>query len=157
MMKQAAKTAFAAMFALWAAGPAMAGPDRLSFLIGSEHIGATRPFEEVNPGVFLTWTNALWRERLDLTAGVFRNSYGDGSLAVTTAYPLVRTEDWGVELFAGAAWYPDNGQQFSHAIDDIVPLAGVQGRYRNVFVQAIPSGGNSVDAVISFGLTFGLE
>ncbi len=156
-MKRATRSACAALIAASLAGPATAGPDRLSFLIGSEHIGATRPFEEVNPGVFVTWTNLLWRGNLDLTAGAFRNSYGDGSLAVTTAYPFVRTENWGLEVFGGLAWYPGNGNQFSHSAGDVVPLAGLQARYRNVFVQAIPSGGNSVDAVMSFGLTFALD
>lgn len=150
-------TAAAVLMSVGIGLPAAAGPDRLSFLIGSEHIGATQPFEEINPGVFLTWTNALWKQNLDITAGAFRNSYGDGSLAVTTAYPFVRTEHWGFEMFGGLAWYPGNGDQFAHSAGDIVPLIGLQARYRNVFVQAIPSGGKTVDAVMSFGLTFALD
>ena len=31
------------------------GPDRLSFLLGSRHLGATEHFEEFNPGVFADW------------------------------------------------------------------------------------------------------
>lgn len=157
LTKSARALACAALFASPGAGPAAAGPDRLSFLLGSYHVGATQSFEEFNPGAFLTWTNLMWRGALDLTVGAYRNSYGDGSLAVTTAYPFVRTEKWGLELFGGLAWYPGNGDQFSYSAGDVVPLAGLQARYRNVFVQAIPSGGSSVDAVLSFGLTFALE
>ena len=40
---------------------------------------------------------------------------------------------------------------------DAVPLAGVQTRYRNAFVQLIPAGGQSLDALVTFGLTFGLD
>lgn len=134
-----------------------AGPDQVSILLGSHHVGATRPFEEFNPGLFLTWTEAAFGERVDLSVGAFRNSYGDGSVAVSGAYPLWRTETWGLDLFAGLAWYPGNGGQFSHAIGDIVPLGGAQVRYRNLFMQALPSGGNSVDATLSFGLTFSLD
>ncbi len=136
---------------------AQAGPDRVSILLGSHHVGATRDFEEFNPGIILVWDELVWRGRLDLAAGAYRNSYGDGSLALSLAYPFVRTEDWGLDLFGGVSWYPGNGDQFSHAIGDAVPIAGLQARYRNVFVQAIPAGGQSADAVLSFGLTFSME
>ncbi|SDD78099.1 hypothetical protein [Ruegeria marina] len=140
-----------------ALGHAEAGPDQVSVLLGSHHIGATRSFEEFNPGLFLTWTEAAVSHRVDLSVGAFRNSYGDASLALSGAYPLYRTETWGFDLFAGLAWYPGNGDQFSHAIDDMVPLAGAQMRYRNLFMQALPAGGNSVDATLTFGLTFQLD
>lgn len=139
------------------AGHAYAGPDRISILVGSEHVNATRDFEEVNPGVFLHWTESLFRNRVDLSFGAFRNSYGDGSLAVATAYPIIRKEIWSFDVFTALAWYPGNGDEFSHAIGDIVPIAGLQARYRNVFMQAIPSGGQSVDATLTFGLTFPLK
>lgn len=139
------------------AGTAHAGPDRISILLGSEHINATRSFEEFNPGIFLHWTESLFRNRVDLSFGAFRNSYGDGSLAVSTAYPIVRNETWSLDVFTALAWYPGNGDQFGHAIGDIVPIAGLQGRYKNIFVQAIPAGGESVDATLTFGLTFGLK
>ncbi len=136
------------------APPAHAGPDRVSILLGSHHVNASRDFEEVNPGVFLHWTNLLFKGRADLSFGAFRNSYGDGSLAVSTAFPIVRKDAWSFDLFTALAWYPGNGQEFSHAIDDFVPIAGVQARYKNVFMQAIPSGGQAVDATLTFGLTF---
>lgn len=136
---------------------AEAGPDQVSILLGSYHVGATRDFEEFNPGVILTWKELLWQNRLDVGFGIFRNSYGDASVVATTALPLVRNRNWGLDLFAALATYPGEGDQFSHSIGDVVPIAGLQARYRNVFVQAIPSGGNSVDATLTYGLTFALE
>jgi hypothetical protein len=134
---------------------AHAGPDRVAIMLGSEHIGADG-FEEVNPGVFLTWTEAAFQGRADITLGGFRNSYGDGSLAVSLAVPLVREQFWGIDAFSALAWYPGNGDRFEYALGDIVPIIGLQGRLGPTFVQFIPGGGNSIDATISFGLTFGL-
>lgn len=136
---------------------AQAGPDRISVLLGSNHVGATRSFEEVNPGIFLTWTEALFAGRADISVGAFRNSYGGGSVAAVTAFPIIRKKDWGIDLFGGLAWYPGEGQNFSTSAGDIIPLAGIQGRLGPTFVQVIPAGGNAVDATISFGLTFPLN
>ncbi|NDW47548.1 hypothetical protein [Ruegeria sp. PrR005] len=156
-MRKVVKNAIFSTAFVVSASAATAGPDQVSILLGSHHVGATRSFEEFNPGLFLTWTEVAIGQRVDLTVGAFRNSYGDGSLAVSGAYPLYRTEVWGFDLFAGLAWYPGNGDQFGHAIDDMVPLAGAQMRYRNLFMQALPAGGNSVDATLTFGLTFSLD
>ncbi|GAB5438461.1 hypothetical protein [Falsiruegeria mediterranea] len=134
-----------------------AGPDQVSILLGSHHVGATRNFEEFNPGVILTWKEVLWQNRLDVGVGVFRNSYGDASVVATTAFPLVRNQNWGLDLFAALATYPGEGDQFTYSIGDVVPIAGLQARYGNVFVQAIPSGGSSVDATLTYGLTFALD
>ncbi|WP_133057635.1 hypothetical protein [Falsiruegeria litorea] len=153
-MKQAI---WAATLVVSGASAADAGPDQISILLGSHHIGATRDFEEFNPGVIVTWKELLWNNRLDVGVGVFRNSYGDASAVVTTAFPLVRNKNWGLDVFAALATYPGEGDQFSHSIGDVVPIAGLQARYRNVFVQAIPSGGSSVDATLTYGLTFALE
>lgn len=139
------------------AGAARSGPDRVSILLGSEHLGATRAFEEVNPGLVLTWSNVLLDDRIDIGLGAFRNSYGDGSAVVTSALPLWRRETWSVDLFGALAWYPGNGDRFTHAMGDVVLIGGAQARYRNLFVQAIPAGGSGADAVVSFGLTFALD
>lgn len=156
-MAKAWKLVLAGLTAILSNAQAEAGPDRLSVLLGSEHIGATRDFEEFNPGLFLIWTNALWGDRLDYGFGAFRNSYGDGSAALLTAYPFVRTKNWGLEVFGALAWYPNNGDQFSHAIDDIVPVAGLQARYRFLFMQVLPAGGQGVDATVTYGLSLPLN
>lgn len=138
------------------AAPAHAGPDRLSFLLGSRHIDAASAFQEVNPGVFLTWEDAAMNGSLDLTAGVFLNSYDRGAAALTLAFPVWEREDWQVDVFAGLAWYPEDGRRFRVSAGDIVPLAGLQARWRNLFVQAIPQDGVEADLVLSFGVTFAL-
>jgi hypothetical protein len=135
---------------------AVADPDSLAVLLGSHHVSDAE-FEEVNPGLFVMWEGVAVRGRVDLGFGGFRNSYDGFSLAVNAAYPLYRTEDWGVDLFAALAWYPGDGDRFVHAIGDIVPIGGLQVRYRNVFVQAIPSGGKTVDAIFTYGLVFALN
>lgn len=132
-----------------------AGPDSLAVLFGSHHVGGSG-FEEVNPGLFVTWEEVALGGRVDLGTGAFRNSYGGFSLSVNGTYPLIRSPDWGVDLFAALAWYPGDGDQFAHALGDLVPIAGLQARYRNVFVQAIPSGGDRVDATLTYGLVFAL-
>ena len=129
----------------------MAGPDRVSILLGSEHVGATANFKEVNPGVFLTWEG-----RFDWTVGVFRNSYGRGALAGTVAMPLYEEGRFSLDAFLGAAYYPEDGRNFKVHVGDVIPIGGLQARYGNVFMQVLPMDGSVADAVVSFGLTFGL-
>lgn len=135
---------------------AAAGPDSVAVLIGSHHVGGSG-FEEFNPGLFLNWHGAAFGGRVDLGVGAFRNSYDAFSLAVTGSYPLYRTPDWGLDLFAALAWYPGDGDRFAHSLGDLVPIAGVQLRYQNVFLQAIPSGGDTVDATLTYGFVWDLK
>ena len=130
---------------------ATAGPDRVSVLLGSRHFGATTAFQEINPGVFLTW-----ERKLDWTVGVFRNSYGRGAIAGTAALPLIEEGKFSLDAFLGAAYYPKDGRNFAVHIGDIVPIGGLQARYGNMFMQVIPQDGRDASAVVSFGLTFGL-
>ncbi|MFK7871234.1 MAG: hypothetical protein AB8B58_18595 [Roseobacter sp.] len=130
----------------------LAGPDRVSVLLGTQHFGATREFQEVNPGLFLTWEG-----QLDYSVGLFYNSYEDISPIATVA------KDWevapGLELgvFAGLAIYPGEGDQFRLSAGDLVPLIGLQATYGNFFAQFIPADGDSVDSVLAVGLTFELD
>ncbi len=135
-------------FALAAPVSAQAGPDRLSFLLGSHHASPGQDFEEINPGVFLTWDGTL-----DTTVGVFRNSYGRGALAVTAAYPLYEADRFRFSVFAGAAYYPEDGRRFRVHVGDVIPLGGLQAEFGPAFVQVIPSDGREADVVFSFGLT----
>ena len=132
---------------------AAADPDRVSLLVGTEHFGATREFNEFNPGVFLTWEGRA----LEYSVGAFYNSYEDISVMGAVGYDFEIMPEFEVGLFAGLALYPSEGDQFSHSIGDVVPLAGIQTRYRNVFAQLIPADGGSVDSILTFGLTFGLD
>ena len=132
---------------------AQAGPDRISVLLGSNHVNASRSFEEVNPGVFATWENP----RLHWTVGAYRNSYGRASVSATVALPVVRWGEGEASLFAGAALYPKDGRTFAVHSGDVVPIGGVQIRHRKVFMQVIPLDGNLADAVVSVGVTFSLK
>jgi len=144
------------VFALCAAvlaSPARADmtPNRVSMLIGSHHVGGLG-FEERNPGVFVTWE----RSPLDFTVGAYRNSYGRGSVAATVAVPIWSRASAEISLFGGAAYYPKDGRRFAMHAGDLVPIGGLQIRYRNLFLQAIPGNGKHVDAVIGVGMTWAL-
>lgn len=134
------------------AGSASAGPDRLSILLGSEHNGATRNFQEVNPGVFLTW-----ERRFNYSVGVYYNSYEDISPLVSVGYDWEVAPRLDLGVFFAVSVYPGEGDEFRTSIGDVVPFVGLQARYRNFFVQFIPADGDSVDSVFTFGLTFELD
>lgn len=140
-----------AAIAVILSGPAQAGPDRLSLLVGSRHLGADRHFEESNPGLFLTWED---RHGVDLTVGAFRNSFGGTSVAATAAMPVFEHGGAQVSLFGGLAVYPGDGDQFEFHAGDIVPIGGLQARVGNMFLQALPAGGMTV---IAAGVTMPLH
>ena len=90
--------------------PARAEPDRLSVLLGSRHFGAAPGAANgANPGLFLTWE----RDRVDLSAGVYRNSYNKTSVAVFAGYPLIRWDNGAVSAVAGLATYPGDAHKFA--------------------------------------------
>lgn len=132
--------------------PARAGPDRVSFLAASHHFDASIKFTEINPGLFLTWEGP----RADLTAGLYRNSYGRLSLSALAAVPLVRWPGGQLAIFGGVALYPVNGRNFRAHIGDLVPMGGLQIRHKNLFAQLIPSDGRHASAIVAAGLTFAL-
>lgn len=133
-------------------GVAAAGPDRLSVLLGSEHVNASREFQEFNPGIFLTW-----ERQFNYSAGLYYNSYKEVSPLVSVGYDWDIAPNFDVGAFFAVALYPGDGDEFSHAIGDLVPFVGLQARYKNVFVQFIPADGDSLDALFTFGLTFALD
>lgn len=133
------------------ASPALAGPDRISILFGSHHVGG-QGFEEINPGVFLTWE----QHRLDLSVGAYRNSYGRLSVAAVAALPIWSQGETEVSLFGGLAHYPGNGRNFAIHAGDVVAIGGLQLRHENLFVQVLPGGGD-MPVVIAAGITFSLR
>lgn len=145
--------ASAAAVALTLAAPATADtPDRISILLGSKHIGANG-FNEVNPGIFLTWEG----DTVDWTLGAFHNSYGKPSIAGTAYIALTEWEGGEAGAFAGIAYYPEDGRRHKAHIGDLVPIAGLQARHGHTFIQFTPMNGKPVDALLSFGLTFPLN
>lgn len=143
---------FLTLAALFFAAPA-AAQDRVSILLGSRHIGASG-YHETNPGVFLTWED---RGGLDLSMGLYSNSYGRRSMAAVAALPVARWDGGALSLFVGLAHYPQDGRRSRVAVGDVVPLAGVQVRHGPFFAQAIPMDGRPVKALIAFGLTFPVD
>lgn len=131
---------------------ALAGPDRLSILLGSEHFGATEDFNEFNPGLFLTW-----ERNFDYSIGLFYNSYERVSPLVSIGYGWDVAPDVELGVFAALAVYPGDGDRFRFSAGDVVPLFGLQARYKNVFAQFIPADGDTVDSLLTVGLTFELD
>lgn len=128
--------------------------DRISLLLGSQHIGASGQFEEFNPGIFYTWD----KPAVDISLGAYRNSYGRTSLAAVGSIPLASWRDGELAAFAGVAHYPQDGRnQVTHLGADLVPVAGLQVRQGPVFVQFTPMDGKPVDALVAFGVTFEME
>lgn len=125
-------------------------PDRVSFLMGSHHVDTKLDFNQKNPGVFLTWENP----KISYSIGVYDNSFNKTSVAVTVSVPVIRKNDFEASLFAGLALYPEDGRMFAFHVGDVVPIGGLQVRYKNAFVQVIPSDGVMVDAIIAAGVTF---
>lgn len=131
---------------------ALANPDRISFLLGSEHINARRDFQEFNPGVFLTWERDL-----NYSAGLYYNSYEKVSALASVGYEIEVAPKFNISAFFALALYPGDGDEFSVSAGDLVPLVGVQARYKNVFVQFIPADGDALDGLITVGLSFELD
>lgn len=124
-------------------------PDNISLLLGSYHVDAKVQFNEVNPGVFLSWDLNYG----SVSVGVYENSYYKTSVAATYSLPIFTQDDLSLSVFAGVAYYPEDGSYFLVHIGDVVPIGGLQATYKNLFVQVIPSDGVTTDAIVSFGLT----
>lgn len=127
-------------------------PDRVSFLLGSHHVNASRDFQEINPGVILTW-----ERQFNYSIGLYYNSYEEISPLVSVGYDWDIAKDFDIGAFFAVAVYPGDGDEFNHSLGDVVPLVGLQARYKNAFVQFIPADGDSLDALFTFGLTFELD
>ncbi|MFK7881221.1 hypothetical protein [Roseobacter sp.] len=131
----------------------LAGPDRASILLGTEHFNATEDFREFNPGLFLTWEENTF----DYSVGIFQNSYSNVSVLASIGYDVEVATEFEVGAFAALALYPGEGDRFDHSIGDVVPLIGLKARYRNFFAQLIPSDGDTTDGILAVGLTFALD
>lgn len=141
-----------AFAALTLAQPASADPDRISLLLGSKHFGSSG-YNENNPGLFATWE----KENVHLSLGAFHNSFSKPSIAATAYIPMLEWDNGNAGPFVGLAYYPEDGRRHPINIGDVIPLAGLQARQKNLFIQLTPMDGKPVDALISFGLTLNLK
>lgn len=152
MFNQFTKTLAAAATAVAViAAPATA--DRISILLGSEHTGLAGSYEEFNPGVFYTWDDY---EPVDWTVGVFRNSYGNVSVAGYGSVPFAQWDNGEASVIAGVAHYPERANDMPYAVGEFVPMAGVGVIHENLFVQVFPRGFDPFRATIAAGVTFNI-
>jgi hypothetical protein len=156
-------TAILATCALTVPAHADLAPDRVSLLVGTWHTfeppeGSVDHWQQVNPGVFLTW-ESVGTTPIDVTFGGYLNSFGGFSITGAAALPLVTWDDtFGsghLALFAGLATYPGDADHFAVRWGDVVPVGGIQMRHENLYMQVLP-GKESLDPIFAFGLTFNL-
>ena len=128
-------------------------PDRVSILIGSEHVNASKEFTELNPGVFLSWDC----NNIMLTAGIYENSLGDPSPSALVSYEIYEYQDFSLSAFAGISYFPETDGLDLEYSSHYVPLVGLQTNYKNIFMQLIPGVENQFDMLITAGLRFELN
>ncbi|WP_162617589.1 hypothetical protein [Yoonia maritima] len=128
-------------------------PDRVSILVGSEHLNATTEFTEINPGVFLSWDC----HKTMFTAGIYKNSLGDPSPSALVSYELYEYQDFSLSAFAGISYFPEIDELDLEYESHYVPLVGLQTNYKNIFMQFIPGVENQFDMLVTAGLRFDLD
>lgn len=131
-------------------GAVRADPDLVTILGGSYHVGAPGAFETFTPGVFLTWQYPA----VDLSAGIYRNSYGRVSVAATVDHAVYDTDWVTIAGFAGLSHYPQEGRTLARSVGDVVPIGGLRLRVGHALVTVIPSDSASIDAIVTLGFTF---
>lgn len=147
------------MLVVLATCKAIAGPDRVSILTNSDHIGFRyQGFNEQNPGVFLTWDDAI-APTVDLSIGGYLNSYANVSVMVAATWLPLEVGQCEAGLFAGAVHYPGNGRYEPTSIggSDVIAMGGVQVICGPIFVQAIPASTDFSRAIVAVGITMEIE
>ena len=133
---------------------ANAGPDRVSILTNSDHVGFKyQGFNETNPGVFLTWDNAI-APNVDLSIGGYLNSYAKPSVMVAATWLPLEVGQCSAGVFAGVVHYPENGRyEPTHIAGDVIGMGGLQLICGPLFVQAIPASTDFSRAIVAVGIT----
>ena len=146
------RAAWIALATTLAAGNlAAAGPDRLSILLGSEHLGSNGQFNGQNPGLFLSWDGD---NETSLTIGAYKNSYSRTSWSITGHWRPLDLGQAQAGIFAGVAHYPGDGRRFAaHLGGDWVPIGGLEILAGNLFFQFIPGDGKHVAGILATGIT----
>lgn len=130
-------------------------PDRLTVMAGSHHVAAAEgeKFNPINPGLIARFPGDF----IDINVGGYVNSYGRPSATVLASLPIIETDNLDVAVFAGAAYYPEDGRRFAYSMGDIVPVGGIEVRAGHFAIQIMPSDCVYTCAVVSAGLSFALE
>ena len=136
-------------FALGAAAPVAAQPDRLTIPLLSLHHEGDSDHNWATPGVFATWD----RPRISYSAGVYLNSHRRLSVAFAAAVPIWRPGDWTISAFGGIALYPGEGRRFDLSFGDWVPGIGAEIRRGRFVAQVFPSSDRIEDVVVTLGIT----
>ena len=136
--------------------------DGHSFLLGSKHFGANTDFNELNPGVFLRYTN----DWINVRPGVIYNSNEKFSPIVTFSSDLttISVRDFNIATFGGVGYYHEEGKNSHISIANTgwIPIAGIEITHDEypIFVNIIPGDmsekieGDGYRLLISFGLSF---
>lgn len=115
-------------------------PDGVALSLGSNHLNATREFEETNPGIFLRFDGEI----ADTYVGCFRNSFGDNSCGGFGSFHSLSLsyEGFNVIPFAGVAFYPEHQDKAPIEFNggNIIPIGGVALKHDETpfFVQVFP-------------------
>lgn len=138
---------------------AVAGPDRVSILTNSDHIGFRyQGFNEQNLGLFLTWDDAIAPE-VDLSVGAYLNSYTKPSVMVAATWLPIEVGQCSAGVFGGLVHYPGNGRYEPTSIggSDVIGMGGVQVICGPVFVQVIPASTDFSRGIVAVGITMEIE
>ena len=146
--------AFTIALVVMATCKATAGPDRVSILTNSDHIGFRyQGFNEQNPGVFLTWDDAI-APNVDLSIGGYLNSFAKPSVMVAATWLPIEVGQCEAGIFGGLVHYPGNGRyEPTRIVGDVIGMGGVQVICGPVFVQAIPASTDFSRAIVAVGIT----
>lgn len=137
-------------------------PDRIYIPLASKHFKVeseefgVNSWNEINPGLVLSWEDRFASLDLDLNFGVFKNSYNDWSSYVSLSKFWDLSEEVAFGTFLAFADYHSNSDYFDFKVGDYAMVLGFQLNAKNLFfqVQPVPTD-NGIGAVFATGVSFG--
>ena len=151
----------------WSDNSGFVFPDRVYVPIFSRHLNidplqfGKQRWNERNFGIYFSWEQ-MGPHDLDYGIGVVKNSFGEISPQVSIAkFWAGLHEDLDIGLIGTLADYKDNSRFFNTRVfsSDYVFLGGIIARYKNTFLQVLPSydSRQRLGFVFSTGVTFQLD
>lgn len=160
------KNALLALLILSSPTAAMAGspltdliPDRVYLPLASHHTMPPETFgherwQEINPGLILSWENRGPGSVFDIGLGVVRNSLGIVSPTVSLGVIGSISESFDLGVTGSLVYYGGSAKlQEGHIGNGVFLVPALQARYKSGFAQLIPSRDGAVGLV---GLTFAI-